>query len=193
LALKSANPQSEFSLAPGIFLPWRLPVDPDQASCATGGGGGTSAGGATYRNNICTCNDSPVELGQPYDLEPGNMIGPTQQGMDELLGLDPDAYWEPTANGGKGTVVRPNPAGGYTEVGMASPRVVKIALFDPRQITGSGMQSIVFNNFALLFVEDMPGRQSDVVGRFMYFVSGDADGDGEENNGSLVLYLRLVE
>ena len=190
LQLKSTNPQSEFNAEPGIFFPWRLPEDPTQESCATGGGGGT-AGGAIYRQNLCSCNKNVVELGQPYDLEPGNMVGPTSQGVDELLAQDPDAYWEPTAAGGKGNVVRPDGSGGYVEVGTSSPRVVKIALFDPTQITSSGMQSITFNNFALLFLEDMPTRQSDVQGRFMYFAGGESDAG--ETDGSLVRYLRLVE
>ncbi|MDX1646592.1 MAG: pilus assembly protein TadG-related protein [Longimicrobiales bacterium] len=191
LLLKSADPQSEYVLEPGIFFPWRLPPDPNQEDCDSGGGGTTASGGATYRKNICSCNQSLIELGEPYELEPGNMIGPTSQGIDELIAEDPDVYWEPTANGGKGNVVRPNPDGGYTEVGTSTPRVVKIALFDPTQVTSSGMQTITFNNFALMFLEDMPGSQSDVRARFMYFAGGEASPGATD--GSLVRYLRLVE
>ena len=192
LQLKTTDPQSEFNFEPGIFFPWRLPPDPDQESCSTGGGGGTAAGGATYRNNICTCNESRIELFTPYELEPGNMVGPTFQGVDELIDQDPTAYWEPNANGGKGGVARPNPDGpGFIQVGMSSPRVVKIALFNPTQITSSGMQTIEFNNFALMFLEDMPNPQAELRARFMYFAGGEA-GSGP-TNGSLVLYLRLVE
>jgi hypothetical protein len=190
LMLKTTNPQSEFSFAPGIFFPWRLPIDPLQEDCESGGSGGTSSGGAVYRKNLCTCNNSPIELGVPYDMEPGNMIGPTMQGVQELIDEDPDAYWEPSANGGKGSVARPdaNAPNGWVDVGTSSPRVIKIGIFDPTQITSGGMQSIVFNNFALMFLEPMPGGLSDVSARFMYFASGESGGDG-----SLVLYLRLVE
>jgi hypothetical protein len=194
LQLKTTNPNNEFNFEPGIFFPWRLPPDPNQGSCATGGGGGgTAAGGATYRNNICTCNNSLVELFEPYDLEPGNMVGPTFQGISEVIDQDPTAYWEPAANGGRGGVARPSADSptGWEEVGSSSPRVVKMALFDPTQITGSGMQSIEFNNFALMFLEDQPNPQSPVMGRFMYFVGGEAT-DGPVD-GSLVRYLRLVE
>lgn len=193
LQLKTTNPQNEFNFEPGIFFPWRLPPDPDQGECSSGGGGSTSAGGATYRQNLCTCNQSRIELFEPYDLEPGNMVGPTYQGISEVIDSDPSAYWEPSANGGRGGVVRPDASSptGYTEVGTGSPRVVKIALFDPTQITGSGMQSIVFNNFALFFLEDQPTPSSPVQGRFMYFVGGESTGGG--TSGSLVRYLRLVE
>ncbi|MGD2069258.1 MAG: pilus assembly protein TadG-related protein, partial [Gemmatimonadota bacterium] len=38
LQLKAQDPSSEFDPAPGIFLPWRLPADPDMGSCERGGG-----------------------------------------------------------------------------------------------------------------------------------------------------------
>ncbi len=69
------------------------------------------------------------------------MIGPTFQGVDELIDQDPDAVWDPNLNGGDGGVDSP-----IYGTGLASPRVVKVALFDPTQVTQSGMQSIEFNN-----------------------------------------------
>jgi hypothetical protein len=180
MILKTSDPQSEYSLSPGLFFPWRLPPDPEQEECAQGGGGGQPSGGATYRNNICSCNTNSISLGTPYDLQPGNMIGPTFQGIDELIAQDPNAVWE---TGGVNS-----PTYG---TGLASPRVVKVALFDPTQVTGSGMQSIEFNNFALMFLEGQQNPNAPVIGRFMYYVSG--EGSNNATTGSLVLYLRLVE
>jgi len=192
--IKASNPQSEFNFEPGIFFPWRLPPDPNQEECDQGGGGANDAGGATYRRNICSCNRSPIELDTPYDLEPGNMIGPTAQGIGELIDEDPDVYWEPSANGGEGGPARPdaNADNGWVDVGTSTARVIKIALFDPSQITGSGMQSIEFNNFALMFLESQQNPLAPVVARFMYFAGGDGEGEGP-TQGSLVRYLRLVE
>lgn len=178
LILKAPDPNSEFVPQPGVFLPWRLPEDPNQESCGTGGGGG-STGGAVYRNNICTCNESVIELGESYDIEPGNMIGPTAQGVDDLIAQDPDAYWDESTN----SVV--------SDHGMDSPRVVRIALFDPSQITSSGMQEISFNNIALMFVEEQQSPLDPVYGRFLYFASG--EGSSGPTTGSLVRNLRLVE
>jgi hypothetical protein len=194
MQLKAQNPQSEFNPEPGIFLPWRLPLDDSQEACSTGGGGGGAPGAATYRQNLCTCNDSQIELFQPYDLQPGNMVGPTFQGIDELIDQDPTARWDENVivDGRRGGVVRPNGSGGSTVVGTASPRVVKMALFDPTQINTSGMQTIEFNNFALFFIEEQANNQAPVQGRFMYFVGGEGTGDGE-GDGTLVRYLRLVE
>jgi hypothetical protein len=189
ISLKVPNPQSEYVPAPGVFLPWRIPLDDDQESCSQGGGGGggQGAGGAVYRQNICACNNSPIELGAEYPIEPGNMIGPTSQGVDRLIDDDPDAWWDPTMNGGQGGV-RDSEYGGD---GMSSPRVIKLAIFDPAEIEGSGMQTIRFNNFALMFIEDQQSQQDPVMGRFLYYVSGE-EGAGP-STGSLVRYLRLVE
>lgn len=187
--IKVSDPNSEYQASPGIFLPWRLPLDDDMEECDQAGGGAQDAGAATYRQNICSCNDTKVELGTPYDVEPGNMLGPTHQGVDELIAEDPEAYWGPTAADGRGGIVN----SAYGSDGMNSPRVIKVALFDPRQIDGSGMQTITFNNFALLFLEEQTTMKDPITARFLYFVSGEeSDSDGE-TTGSLVRYLRLVE
>ena len=35
-----------------------------------------------------------MQFGQLFDSEPGNMVGPTKQGMDDLIDRDPNAYWD---------------------------------------------------------------------------------------------------
>ena len=37
-------------------------------------------------------------LGRPADQEPGNKVGPTIQGMEELIARDPSARWDDTTN-----------------------------------------------------------------------------------------------
>ena len=185
LDIKLSNDLKEYQPHPSIYLPWVIPEDPNIEACAKGDpqqGRGASA----YRTNICSCNTSPVELGVPYDLEPGNMVGPTDSGIEELFDKDPDAFWDWTLNGGKGGVSSPL----YGD-GLASPRVMKLAMFDPTQIDKGGRQTIEFNNFGLMFLEERSGNKKDPVkARFMYYVGGEGDG---ETTGSLVLVLRLVE
>jgi hypothetical protein len=79
----------------------------------------------------------------------------------------------------------------YGGDGMTSPRVVRLAIFDPTEIEGSGMQTIRFNNFALMFIEDQQSLQDPILGRFLYYVSGEESAGPA--TGSLVRYLRLVE
>ena len=123
-----------------------------------------------------------MELGVEYDIEPGNMVGPTFQGIDELISEDPGAYWDDGDQSIKGSSFGD---------GLNSPRVVKLAMFDPSEIDGSGMQSIRFNNFGLFFIEEHRSMQDPIVGRFLFYVSGE-DSPGP-TTGSLVRYLRLIE
>ncbi len=188
ISLKSQDPNDEFVPNPGVFLPWRLPLDEDQESCSGGGGGGgQDAGGAVYRQNLCSCNNSGIELGEEYEIQPGNMVGPTFQGIGDLLDEDPDAWWNPTLDGGRGGISDSQ----YGGDGMTSPRVVKLAVFDPTELDGSGMQTIRFNNFAMMFIEDQQNTQAPIIGRFLYYVSGEESAG--PTTGSLVRYLRLVE
>jgi Flp pilus assembly protein TadG len=75
-------------------------------------------GGSDYRWNIANCNTSIVRMGDLVIQEPGNMVGPTIQGAEELIARDPGAYWD-TAKNGVITSMHP------------SPRVFPIPLYDP--------------------------------------------------------------
>jgi Flp pilus assembly protein TadG len=146
-----------------------------------GGTGGQGKGGAAYRRNICSCNASVIDLESEYLIEPGNMVGPTFQGVDALIAQDPDAYWDE----GNNRVV--------SDFAEDSPRVITVALFDPSEIQKGGRQYIQFNNFARFFIERQESPQDPVVGRFLFYVAG--AGSGSTNGtktGSLIKRLRLI-
>jgi hypothetical protein len=190
IKVKVADPQDPTTLQPGLFYPWRLPADPNQTqgACGQGGGGGNEPGGAAFRRNICSCNMSAIETGVPYDVEPGNMVGPAYQGIRDLIQSDAGATW----NEMTGTL--DNSRYGDPSVAMSwmdSPRVMKVGLFDPTtQLQNPGFQPITFNNFAYVFIESQASPQSPIIGRLLYYVEGDDSGPSE---GSLIKYLRLVE
>jgi hypothetical protein len=81
-----------------------------------------SIGGVTgadqYRWNIANCNTTIMGFNDLLLMEPGNMMGPTVDGIDDRIALDPDAYWDTTAN---------KPVSSKSP----SPRVVAIPLYDP--------------------------------------------------------------
>lgn len=181
ISIKVADPNSPYVPQPGVFLPWQIPTDPTEQPCS-GGSGGLTGGAAAYRQDVCSCNNSSVELGTPYPIKTGNMIGPTFQGVGGLINQDPNAVWDPTTQ----TVQNSSYGGDW----MDSPRVVKLALFAPGQITSSGMQTITFNNFALMFVESQPNQKSPVTGRFLFFAKGSGSGPV---TGSLVKTLKLIK
>lgn len=168
--LKPQNPQQEVVPGPGWFFPWRI---------------GSSHGASKYRENFMNCNPAETHLGTTYDLEMGNMVGPTQQAVEDLVALDPDARWDQATK----TVVNSK----YPDW-KSSPRVVKVAVFDPHEFQRAmSSHTIKFNNFALLWLEGMKGsgnKNSYVAARFLYYATG--SGGGPET-GPFPLYLRLIK
>ena len=77
-----------------------------------------SNGAADYRWNIGNCNTTVMECGDLFTAQPGNMVGPTRQGMQDLYDLDPTAYWDTLNNKCVSKM-------------SFSPRVVAIPVFDP--------------------------------------------------------------
>lgn len=142
---------------------------------------GAGRGAASYRRNICSCNASPIDFDTEYMIEPGNMVGPTHQGVQTLIDQDPSAYWDDRSN----AVV--------SEYGMDSPRVITVALFDPSQISQPGRQYIRFNNFARIFIEEQASPRDPVTGRMLYYVRGvGSAGRDAATTGSLVRTLQLI-
>jgi hypothetical protein len=97
-------------------------------------------GGSVYRDNIESCAGLPSSYADPasvcpanisnddaaywaargcYATEPGNMVGPTRQGIETLVAKDPGASW-----GGSGIV------GSAFTPATKSPRVVPIGVID---------------------------------------------------------------
>jgi len=186
LIIKPQNPQVDQVIKPGHFFAWDMPDDPIvTTTCGNAGGSGAQ----DYKHNICECNDAEVSLGQEYEVKPGNMVGPTKTAFNYLTDLDPDAVWVPGPGGTGGTV-----EGSDWAEWRDSPRVIKVALYDPGEEFKSGRISITFNNIALMFVEKYDREQGSnedaVFARFLDF----AEGSGAEGvGGPLVKILRLVE
>lgn len=182
IKIKVTDPSDIQAVNPSIFLPWSIPVDGSMEPC-----GDTTedpdGGAALYRKNICSCNTTSITLGAEYPVQTGNMVGPTFKGVQELVSEDPGAYWDEFESRVKGSI-----AG---DLWLESPRVVRVALWDPTQIVGPGMSTIVFNNFALFFIEAQATMKEPVTGRFLYYVTG-SDAPGADQ-GSLVKALQLVE
>ena len=166
--------------------PGRGPGSSPPGDGGGGGGGvdqdgGSGRGAARYRQNICSCNASIIDLDTEYMIEPGNMVGPTYQGVQDLIDQDPGAYYDDRSN----TVV--------SEHGMNSPRVVTVAVFNPAEISQPGRQYIRFNNFARVFIEEQASPQAPVTGRMLYYVSGIGYGGRTgATTGSLVRVLQLI-
>jgi hypothetical protein len=111
IRLKEGNPNE--AIDPGFFYP--IVLDPN------------CIGGDCYREAWAGCSGITINPGMVMNPEPGNLIGPTRQGVQALIDSDSGAYWDPAANGGRGA-----PAGGCMGAGTCSrsPRWVAIPLFN---------------------------------------------------------------
>ncbi|HXV59762.1 MAG TPA: pilus assembly protein TadG-related protein [Vicinamibacteria bacterium] len=154
--VKPGNPQN--SLAPGQFYAIAMPG---------------SMGGADYRDNIARCAPGNVYCANTYTVELGNMIGPTKQGVLELIGPNPDSYVAVgqymTQNGLSDTSHQLIVAPIWDECAMPN--------FCPGgQLPDSGRNlQIPVVGFALLFLEGVQGN--DVIARLIW-VSGCGGGGG---------------
>ena len=146
VVLKQGGPST--SISPGVFQPIRLPRYD-----------GGSQGGDDYRENISTCTGLPVSIGDTLVSENGNMIGPTRQGVDDLIAQDPNAQWDTNTNSVINSCATATPSCG------ASPRVVPIPVYDTATYYNTkraGLPEFVIVNILGFFIDRMQGN--DVVG-----------------------------
>jgi hypothetical protein len=183
--LKLNNPGQ--NTYPSIFQAWAVP----------GADGESKTGGNNYGDAIKNGSEYPVVLNKDYKIEPGNMLGPTLDGIAQLLCEDAGANWDTNTQKITGSKkADPND----------TPRLITLALYDPKWIDGSGRQTIQFNNFAKFFLEmpdewkgkldctkkniKAPSNADVIQGRFLYFVGGGTAGN---SSGSLIKAIRLIK
>jgi hypothetical protein len=149
IVLKQGGPST--SLSPGVYEPVRLPSvtcpDPSGAAC--------------YEESIYKCVGSPISIGDTLVSENGNMIGPTKQGIDQLIALDPLAKWDTGTNS-----VVDSCAQGSPSCGGSSPRIVALPVFDTATYyttKRAGLPVFEIVNILGFFIEQMQGNN--VVGR----------------------------
>jgi hypothetical protein len=153
---------------PSSYYSWKMP-------------GGV--GGNFYSDNISGCNQSVVHWNDIIIQEPGNMVGPTNQGIDDLIAQDPGAYWDTVCNCVKGSAFG------------VSPRTAPIPLYDPVYYetgkTNGRTADFKVANWIGFFVE---GRQGNNVTGRITPILGSVDGNaGQAPAGSFPVAIRLVE
>jgi len=173
ITLKAGRPNE--AIAPGWFFPIRL---------------GESTGGDDYRYNIANCNTTVIGPGSIVQNEPGNMIGPTKQGMNDLINLDPEADWDPSLNGGRGGI-----SGGCMGSGdcRRSPRLVAIPVFDPDNYDAgraSGLNELVITKVLGFFIDRIRGNE--VVGYITTYPANPNAGMGGVPGEDFIVSVTLV-
>ncbi len=170
IVLKVGNPHQ--TISPGIFYPVCFPPvnNPEGIKPYTGAN--------WYREWIAECAPFLIAVGDELLLEPGNMVGPTRQGLEDLVALDPGAHWDSATK----TIVN----SAFAE----SPRIGLVPFFDPTNPPTSGRNSVYIVKIGAFFIEQMQGQ--DVTGRFIQITTGGIPcGNGLGN--SMVKGIVLVE
>ena len=181
LALKIGS--SEDRISSGWFQALALP----------NADGSPSSGGNDYRNNIANCNPNVFQIGDIIPTEEGNMVGPTKQGVDDLVAKDPGAAWNSSTNSFQGSCAPGVCADGQYHA--SSPRIVPVVLFDVDtffQGSPNGKTSVTISNIMGFFVEGMGGPgNKDVIGR-LAAIPGMATGGGVDESASFLRTVLLV-
>jgi len=150
-------------------------------------------GGNCYRDAISGCAARVVGPGTVLDVEPGNMVGPTRQGVDDLIDMDPGAYWDPTMFNGRGGI-----AGGCLAAGTCtkSPRLVAVPVFNVDTFQHgpiNGRTEVVITKVLGFFIEGASGNHAATTGRLMTYPAEPRPGEDVGNAGSaFVVSIALV-
>jgi hypothetical protein len=151
-----------------FYNPWDLPG---------------SSGASDYRDNIVGCNTAKLKIGDKMTPEPGNMVGPTKQGTDDLVAKDPDAIWDDGCN-----CIQHSAFG-------KSPRIVIIPLYDPVVFAAGAAHGknidLQIANYIGFFIEKMNGTE--VKGRITPIGGIIDDSLGPAPTGTFPKLIRLVQ
>jgi hypothetical protein len=168
------KPQSAEDMGPRGYRLWKHEDEADadfEGSIAQGG--------------VPQCDEKPFGVGDgtEFDVLPANRTLPMDLLRDRIAADSGQTSW----NGS--TVVRTG--GGDWR---SSPRVIKVAVFDPSALpamySGGGVQ-VEFNNVMMLLLEGVEDQGPGTIsGRLLYYVSGSQSDPGE--GGALVKHVKLL-
>lgn len=155
---------------------WFAPVDMPPVNKGT-----PQTGADAYRDLIENGYNGTVEIGDVIRIEPGNMAGPTEQGVNYLIGQDPSAYWDSNTKEVMGSSYPNN----------QSSRIIKVVFYDPNIGVVGSPGEITVTRIGAFFLEGATGPpDSRVTGRFIETVSS---GELDVNSQSRVFGIGLTE
>ena len=144
---------------------------------------GGVTGGDEYRWNIEHCNTTLMTWGQVLTQEPGNMMGPTVSGAEQLYTQDPNAYWDAASQNVKGSAF------------SRSPRVFPIPLYDPNYYDENKREGrtadLKVANWIGFFLEDIQGNN--IYGRITPIAGVLDKNAGPAPDGAFPMTIRLVK
>ena len=140
-------------------------------------------GGSDYRENIINGSSQEIFIGNYYSSEPGNMTGPTKQGLTSRIGSDSHSFFD-------GQVIGIDDAGKYYVIDETCPRVIYVPIVDTF-LGASGRDDIQILKFSVFFLESYDSKNSTVLGRFVDYKQTSNNSDAGAYTGGVKI-IRLV-
>ena len=103
-------------------------------------------GGTNFQNAITSCSGYLHGIGESFSSATGNLQGPFNTAIAQLIAQDPGATWDPAANGGRGGVIN--------SAFAQSPRVIALPVFAPDSYTSGAAMSPPMVKIVGFFVSD---------------------------------------
>ncbi len=143
-------------------------------------------GGSDYRNNIMNCNRTHYHWGETEVLEPGNMMGPTTQGITDLIAQDKvGAHWNAAAR-------QVQDSGGLLVT--QNPRIFPIPLYDPAYYAmgkaNGRTADLRTANWICFFADTVAGNN---INGIIVPCRGEYDKNGPAPNSASPRAIRLVQ
>jgi Flp pilus assembly protein TadG len=155
------------NIEPSMYYSWAMP---------------SNTGADDYDLNISGCNTTVVHWDDAMTQEPGDMAGPTNHGIDDLIAKDPNAYWDTSKNEVHTSM---NP----------SPRVFPIPLYDPDYYQAGKVNgrnaTLKVANWIGFFVVERNGNQ--ITGRITPILGIIDNNAGPAPSGVFPMAIRLVQ
>jgi hypothetical protein len=152
--------------------------------------------GSVLNSKIADPSCEIATVGTEYPAAAGNgaTAGQISPAWDTRIGYDADASWNDVTNQVENSDYSDRDRDGLPD----SPRVVVVALYNPHEeMTGPSDNTLQFNNFAKVWVDERPpgcsgaGCKNAITGRFLGFVGGRGGGGG--STGSLIKTIQLIK
>ncbi len=123
-------------------------------------------GARTYVNNIINGYDGHLRVGDYVETEPGNMSGPTAQGVNTLISR-----------------CTHTPPCTHNDYDSDCPRIITVIMVDTLEV--NGRDEVKIAGFARFFLEEVTGRgnESIVTGRFLNTIMTGELGDIADDFG----------
>jgi len=141
------------------------------------------SGASDYRNNIIYGCSEEIFIGNYYPTEPGNMTGPTRQGVNSRIENDSHSFFD-------GQVIGVDENGKYYVKDETCPRVIYVPIVYTFE-DSTGREDLQIIKFSVFFLEDYDSGDSVVLGRFVDYMQTSNNSDAAAYTGGVKI-IRLI-